>query len=108
MAKQKAFAAGGWTGHVRWRLFPARRNTPIFIKSFLLRAQGAKDVADADPAWTTLIAIGLLWPWIGWLGLGHLPGDIVVGRKNFTLYVPIATGLLISVALTLLLWLVNW
>ena len=42
-------------------------------------------------------------PW-----LGRLPGDIVVERKNFTLYVPIATGLLISVVLTLLLWLVNW
>jgi Protein of unknown function (DUF2905) len=55
-----------------------------------------------------LIAVGLLWPWIGWLGLGHLPGDIVVERKNFTLYVPIATGLLISAVLTLLLWLVNW
>jgi len=55
-----------------------------------------------------LITVGLLWPWIGWLGLGHLPGDIVVERKNFTLYVPIATGLLISVVLTLLLWLVNW
>jgi hypothetical protein len=40
--------------------------------------------------------------------VGHLPGDIVVERKNFTLYVPIATGLLISVVLTLLLWLVNW
>jgi hypothetical protein len=40
--------------------------------------------------------------------LGHLPGDIVVERKNFTLYVPIATGLLISMVLTLLLWLVNW
>ena len=31
-AKQKAFAADGWTEHVRWWLFPARRNTPIFIK----------------------------------------------------------------------------
>jgi hypothetical protein len=55
-----------------------------------------------------LIAVGLLWPWIGWLGLGQLPGDIVVERKNFTLYVPIATGLLISVVLTLLFWLINW
>jgi Protein of unknown function (DUF2905) len=55
-----------------------------------------------------LIAVGLLWPWIGSLGLGHLPGDIIIERKNFTLYVPIATGLLISVVLTLLLWLVNW
>jgi Protein of unknown function (DUF2905) len=54
-----------------------------------------------------LVAVGLLWPWIGWLRLGRLPGDIVVERKNFTLYFPITSGLLISVALTLFLWLVN-
>jgi hypothetical protein len=54
-----------------------------------------------------LVAVGLLWPWIGWLRLGRLPGDIVVERQNFTLYFPITSGLLISVALTLFLWLVN-
>jgi hypothetical protein len=36
-----------------------------------------------------------------------LPGDIVVERQNFTLYFPITSGLLISAALTLFLWLVN-
>ena len=51
-----------------------------------------------------LIAAGLLWPWIGWLGLGRLPGDIVIQRGNFTLYFPIATGLLLSAALTLFFW----
>ena len=55
-----------------------------------------------------LIAVGVLWPWIGWRGLGHPPGDIIIEHKNFTLYVPIATGFLISVVLTLLLWFVNW
>jgi len=54
-----------------------------------------------------LVAVGLLWPWIGWLRLGRLPGDIVVERQNFTLYFPITSALLISVALTLFLWLVN-
>ncbi|MGH6851178.1 MAG: DUF2905 domain-containing protein [Methylocella sp.] len=54
-----------------------------------------------------LVAAGLLWSWIGRLGLGRLPGDIIVERSNFTLYIPIATGLLISVVVTLLLWLVN-
>ncbi len=52
-----------------------------------------------------LIAAGLLWPWLGWLG--HLPGDIVVERRNFTLYIPIVTGLVISLVLTLLLWIFN-
>lgn len=55
-----------------------------------------------------LVAAGLLWPWLSALGLGRLPGDIVIERQNFTLYIPIATGLLISVILTVLLWLLRW
>ena len=35
--------------------------------------------------------------------LGRLPGDIIVKKKNFTLYFPIATGLFLSLVLTLLL-----
>jgi hypothetical protein len=54
-----------------------------------------------------LVAIGLLWPWIGWLRLGRFPGDIVVERQNFTLYFPITSGLPISVAPSLFLWLVK-
>jgi hypothetical protein len=54
-----------------------------------------------------LIAIGLLWPVISKLGLGLLPGDIVIEHQNFRLYVPIATSLIISVVLSLLLWLFN-
>jgi len=41
------------------------------------------------------------------IGLGRLPGDIVIERENFTLYVPIATGILISIVLSIVLWLVN-
>jgi hypothetical protein len=52
-----------------------------------------------------LVAVGLLWRWIGVLRLGRLPGDIVVQHQNFTFYFPVATGLLISVVLTLILWL---
>jgi hypothetical protein len=54
-----------------------------------------------------LIALGLLWPLIGKLGLGRLPGDIVIERENFRLYFPIATSLLVSVVLSLILWLLN-
>ena len=39
-------------------------------------------------------------PW-----LGRLPGDILVERKNFTFYFPLATSILISILLTLLFWL---
>ena len=54
-----------------------------------------------------LIVAGLLWPLVQKLGLGRLPGDIVVERENFRLYFPIATSLIISVILTTILWLIN-
>ena len=52
-----------------------------------------------------LLAVGLLWPVITRLGLGRLPGDIVVERPNFRFYFPLATSLVISAVLTLLFWL---
>ncbi|HTQ13487.1 MAG TPA: DUF2905 domain-containing protein [Rhizomicrobium sp.] len=54
-----------------------------------------------------ILAAGLLWPWISRLGLGRLPGDIVVHRQNFTFYFPIVTSLLASGVLTLILWLLR-
>ncbi|MGH6920191.1 MAG: DUF2905 domain-containing protein [Geminicoccaceae bacterium] len=54
-----------------------------------------------------LIVAGLLWPWLGRLGLGRLPGDIVIERESFRLYLPITTSILISIVLSLILWLLN-
>ena len=54
-----------------------------------------------------LILAGLLWPWLGRLGLGRLPGDIVIERENFRLYLPITTSILISAVLSLILWWLN-
>lgn len=54
-----------------------------------------------------LIAAGLSWPMLAKLGLGHLPGDIVVERENFRLYIPIMTSLLVSIALSIILWFIN-
>jgi Protein of unknown function (DUF2905) len=52
-----------------------------------------------------LIIIGLLWPYLAKLGLGKLPGDIVIRRDNFNFYFPVTTCILISIVLTGLLWL---
>ena len=52
-----------------------------------------------------LLVTGVLWPWIGKIGLGRLPGDIVIRRENFQLYFPITTCILISALLTLIFWL---
>jgi len=48
-----------------------------------------------------MIVVGLLWPFLAKLGLGRLPGDIVVEREGFSFYFPITTMILISIVLTL-------
>lgn len=55
-----------------------------------------------------LILAGLLWPWLVKLGLGRLPGDIVIERENLRVYLPITTSILISVALSVILSLIFW
>ncbi len=41
------------------------------------------------------------------LGLGRLPGDIVIERNNFRFYFPITTSILVSIVLSLILWFLN-
>jgi Protein of unknown function (DUF2905) len=52
-----------------------------------------------------LLVAGLAWPWLARLPLGRLPGDVVMARGNFKLFVPITTMLVISALLSLALWL---
>jgi hypothetical protein len=52
-----------------------------------------------------VVATGLLWPWLSKLPLGRLPGDIVVERDNFRFYFPITTMIIISVVISIILWL---
>jgi hypothetical protein len=54
-----------------------------------------------------ILAVGLVWPLLGKLGLGHLPGDIVIRRDNFSFYFPVVTCILISLVLSLVFWLAN-
>ncbi len=50
------------------------------------------------------LVVGLVWLGLEKLGLRRLPGDILIERENFTLYIPITTAILISLVLSLLLW----
>ena len=53
-----------------------------------------------------LMVIGLLWPLIGkWIG--RLPGDIVVDRPGFKFYFPIMTSIVISIAGSVILYLIQ-
>ena len=54
-----------------------------------------------------IVLIGFLWPYLSRLGLGRLPGDIIIRRDGVTFYFPIVTCLLVSVAFSLILWVLN-
>ncbi|HET6346467.1 MAG TPA: DUF2905 family protein [Myxococcota bacterium] len=55
----------------------------------------------------TLMGLGaLLWLAEG-LGLRRVPGDIVIERPGITIWVPLGTSLLLSVGLSVLLWLLG-
>ncbi len=57
-----------------------------------------------------LAAVGVLFllgDRISWLRLGRLPGDISVERGNFRFYFPLVTSILLSAAISLVLWLLS-
>ena len=51
-----------------------------------------------------LVVVGLVWLVGERLGLGRLPGDIVIEREGTRIYIPLATSLIVSVVLSLVLW----
>ena len=53
------------------------------------------------------LLIGLAWPWLRHLPLGRLPGDLFFTRGNLRVFFPLTTSILVSLALTLLLWLLR-
>ncbi len=54
-----------------------------------------------------LVLAGLLWPWLSKLGLGHLPGDIRIKREGFEFYFPLTSGIIISLVLSLIFWILR-
>jgi len=54
-----------------------------------------------------LIVIGLAWGPLSRLGLGRLPGDIVIERESFTVYIPVTSAILVSVVLSVLVALIR-
>ncbi|HEX9463553.1 MAG TPA: DUF2905 domain-containing protein [Alphaproteobacteria bacterium] len=54
-----------------------------------------------------LVVLGVLWPLLGKVGFGRLPGDFVIEREHVRIYIPLATSLVASLVLSLVLWLIN-
>ena len=54
-----------------------------------------------------IAVLGVLVMLLGRVGLFKLPGDLEFGSKNWRIYFPIASCVLLSIILTLILWLIN-
>jgi hypothetical protein len=54
-----------------------------------------------------LVLVGLLWPWLGKLPFGRLPGDIRIEKDGFVFFFPIVTGIVVSVIVSLIFWLLR-
>jgi hypothetical protein len=54
-----------------------------------------------------LVVLGLAWPWIEKLGLGRLPGDFRIEREGFSFYFPLTTSIIVSIAVSLVIWLLR-
>jgi len=52
-----------------------------------------------------LLVAGLAWPWLSRLPFGRLPGDFSVERENFSFFFPIATSIVVSIVISVLIWL---
>ncbi len=51
-----------------------------------------------------ILILGLCWPWLSRLPLGRLPGDILISRPGFKFYCPITSMLIISLLISIILW----
>ena len=58
-----------------------------------------------------ILLIGIGWPWLTrgnwWRWIGHLPGDIHVEREGFSFHLPLMTCILVSLLVSLVLWLIR-
>jgi hypothetical protein len=51
-----------------------------------------------------LLVAGVAWPWLSRLPFGRLPGDIHIVREGYSFHFPIVTCIVVSVVVSLLLW----
>jgi hypothetical protein len=54
-----------------------------------------------------LVLAGIAWPFLSRIGLGRLPGDIMIQRGSTSFYFPLVTCIVVSIVLGALMWLLN-
>ena len=54
-----------------------------------------------------ILLVGVFWPWLARLPLGRLPGDIIIDRPGLKIFFPFTTMILLSLGISLILWLLR-
>ena len=54
-----------------------------------------------------ILLAGIAWPLLSRIGIGRLPGDIMIQRGGTSFYFPVVTCILASIVLSALIWLFN-
>jgi hypothetical protein len=54
-----------------------------------------------------IVLLGVAWPWLSKLPLGRLPGDIAIDRPGFRFFMPLTTMIIVSLVVSLVLWLLR-
>ena len=54
-----------------------------------------------------IVIVGLAWPWLRRIPLFRLPGDVVIDRPGFRLFLPFTTMIVVSLLVSLILWLLR-
>ncbi|MFZ0135399.1 MAG: DUF2905 domain-containing protein [Desulfobacterales bacterium] len=54
-----------------------------------------------------VLVTGLLWPWVSKVPIGRLPGDVIIDKPGLKVYIPLTTMILVSVVVSVILWLLR-
>ncbi len=54
-----------------------------------------------------LVLVGLFWPYLARIPIGRLPGDIIINKPQIKIYIPVTTMILVSVVISLIMWLLR-
>ena len=54
-----------------------------------------------------ILLAGVFWPWLSKLPFGRLPGDLIVDRPGLKIFAPFTTMIILSLVISLLIWLLR-
>ena len=54
-----------------------------------------------------IVIAGFLWSWISKIPFSKLPGDIVIDKPNFKMFIPLTSMIILSLIISLIVWIIR-